>query len=136
MKLQAMTALPLHCIVSCAGKTPKLFKSFFLKLFLAKRSSKWPKVRHQFLNSAAPKQCAACGKSSALEVHHIHPVHLYPELELDPNNLIILCENLTLNCHLSFGHLGNWEAWNPTVVIDAATYNEKVNNRKTTRFPQ
>lgn len=83
------------------------------------RSSKWSKVRKQFV--VAHPTCAACGSSSKLEVHHIKPFHLHPELELEFGNLMTLCENKSTKCHLMLGHLGDWHDFNPNVVVDAAT---------------
>jgi hypothetical protein len=83
-----------------------------------KRSSKWPSVRAAWLK-ANPK-CAACGSAVKVEVHHMHPFHLFPERELDPTNFITLCEGRGgCNCHLTFGHCGNWSHWNESVVGDA-----------------
>lgn len=82
------------------------------------RSSRWEAVRNAFL--AQHEACAACGDAVDLQVHHIKPFHLYPELELDPDNLIVLCEGKGNNhCHLNIGHLGNWKRENPNVVADA-----------------
>lgn len=71
--------------------------------------------------------CACCGSESALQVHHIRPRWLYPELELAPHNLITLCESYRygLNCHLVIGHLGNWSRTNPHVVDDAAEWRRR-----------
>jgi len=83
-----------------------------------KRSSQWPKVEKTFRESHPT--CAACGASSKIQVHHKHPFHLFPELELDPNNLISLCMGPNA-CHLFVGHGDNFKAWNPNVESDAAT---------------
>jgi 5-methylcytosine-specific restriction enzyme A len=86
---------------------------------LKRRSSKWPALRKAFL-SANPT-CAACGHTSDLEVHHILPYHENPELELDPNNLITLCDRPGPdNHHLTVGHLGDFKSKNPNVREDAA----------------
>jgi len=66
-------------------------------------------------------------------VHHVRPVHLFPELELEPGNLVTLCEGETMNCHLFFGHLGWWKAWNPTVAVDASRMRRKMAARPTGR---
>lgn len=96
----------------------------------AKRSGKWPTVRskHLLLND----KCAVCGSVKSLEVHHIVPFHVDPSKELDPNNLITLCEtkNNGVNCHLLFGHLGNYKCYNNTVLYDAAQWNSKLRDRK------
>lgn len=95
----------------------------------SKRSDHWPKVRRQHLN--ANPVCAVCGGKKKLEVHHIKPFHLFPKLELDPTNLITLCENKNdgVNCHLLFGHLGNFKSVNANVVEDASTWNKKIAER-------
>ena len=87
---------------------------------LSKRSNKWPAVRKAYLVDHGT--CAACGSVNKLEVHHIKPFHLHPELELDPTNFISLCESGDhgINCHLQVGHLGNFKNENPNVVRDAA----------------
>lgn len=56
-----------------------------------------------------------CGNEKNLEVHHIQPFHLQPELELDQSNLITLCEAIGADCHLRQGHLGNWKGCNPNI---------------------
>jgi hypothetical protein len=83
------------------------------------RSPHWPHVRAAFLHG---KACAACGGSENLEAHHKKPFHLHPDLELDPSNLICLCEKPSHNCHFIFGHAGNWHGYVPTVEADAAKH--------------
>lgn len=84
-----------------------------------KRSNKWPKVReeHLKLNPA----CAVCRGTDQLEVHHIVPFHINQELELDPNNLITLCESAShgIICHMCIGHNGNYKDNNTNVLKDA-----------------
>jgi hypothetical protein len=66
-----------------------------------------------------------------LEVHHIKPFHLHPELELEPKNLITLCENKSdgVNCHLLFGHLGSFRSFNVRVISDAIEWKAKILSR-------
>jgi 5-methylcytosine-specific restriction endonuclease McrA len=92
----------------------------FLKIRYAKRSPKWPSVRKTHLENN--NTCSACGRSKNLEVHHIKPVHLFPELELDADNLITLCAD---PCHIVFGHFMNFKKWNPSVVSDTSEYLDK-----------
>ena len=95
-----------------------------------KRSSKWPKTRKKFL--LENPCCAVCGRDNGKrEVHHIKPFHLHPELELDPNNLITLCENKKngVNCHLLFGHLGCYRSFNENVKKDAEEWIKKIKER-------
>ena len=92
----------------------------------AKRSSQWRKVRKAAIDKHP--YCAACGGISKLEVHHIVPFNIDPSLELDPKNLIVLCESGHggVNCHLHYGHLGNYAHINPEVVLDADIWLRKV----------
>jgi 5-methylcytosine-specific restriction endonuclease McrA len=98
--------------------------NFLKKLRYAIRSPKWANVRKEHLKNNAT--CAACGRDKKLEVHHIKPVHLFPELELDPSNLVTFCAD---PCHIVFGHLMNFKSWNSNVLIDSDLYLNKVNNR-------
>ena len=82
------------------------------------RSSHWETVRKHFLK--AHPACAACGIVDDLQVHHIKPFHLHPELELDTTNLVVLCENTDNNCHFVIGHHRNWKSENPNVLAEAA----------------
>ena len=93
------------------------------------RSGKWPKVRKHHLENHPV--CAVCGGAELLEVHHIRPFHLHPELELDPENLVTLCEAKKggVNCHLFVGHLGSYRSFNTAVVTDAAAWAEKIARR-------
>lgn len=90
------------------------------------RSSHWPAVRKAHLEKHPA--CEVCGHSGErVNVHHIRPFHLHPELELEPTNLITLCEDEHfVNCHLFIGHLGNFSGWNPGVVMDAALFKHKL----------
>jgi hypothetical protein len=85
-----------------------------------KRSTHWPAIRRAHLREH--KTCAACGTKFNLEVHHIIPYQLNPALELEPTNLITLCDNEDsgIRCHLYFGHLGDFNQYNPAVEYDAA----------------
>jgi hypothetical protein len=70
-------------------------------------------------------RCAACFGKDYLEVHHVKPFHLHPELELEPANLITLCENPTHNCHFIFGHVLDWRLANPFVRDDAGLFHTR-----------
>jgi hypothetical protein len=82
-----------------------------------RRSSKWPAVRRAWL--LEHPTCDLCGGDRNLEVHHVEPFHQRPDLELQPSNLLTLCEDSGrvkgLNCHLVAGHLGSWQSINPYV---------------------
>lgn len=98
--------------------------SLFKKIRFAERSPKWSKVRKDHLKQNPC--CAACGAKNKQEVHHIKPVHLFPDLELDVSNLITLCAD---PCHITFGHLMNFKSWNEDVSKDCSVYYNKIQNR-------
>jgi 5-methylcytosine-specific restriction endonuclease McrA len=83
------------------------------------RSPQWCHVRDKFLKENS--NCAACGSERHLQVHHVKPFHLHPELELDPANFITLCMD-TNECHLNIGHGDSFSAYNPNVREDAADF--------------
>lgn len=95
-----------------------------------KRSTRWPKVREEHLKNNPA--CAVCGETSKVEVHHIHPFSNDPELELNPSNLITLCEVASkgIICHLLIGHCGNYRHYNPTVLQDAQYIKQLLANYK------
>lgn len=81
------------------------------------RSSEWGRVEKEHL--LREPACLACGhKGHGLQVHHIKPFHLHPQLELDPNNLMTLCEIKGRDHHLLLGHLDEWESYNENVKSD------------------
>lgn len=91
----------------------------------ARRSSAWPRIRKEYLSNHS--SCECCGGTEQLEVHHKKPVRLFPELELDYNNLVTLCEKR--RCHLTMGHLHSYQSYNPDVEIDVAKWEKKIRNR-------
>jgi hypothetical protein len=95
-----------------------------IKALSAPRSPKWRRLRNEHLKQHP--ECAVCGRTKNIVPHHIVPVHKDLTKELDPCNLITLCEGETFNCHLFFGHLGNWTKNNPTVVEDAIAWRNKL----------
>lgn len=92
-------------------------------LGLPRRSPRWPALRAKHLK--AQPTCQACGGTSRLEVHHIESFHTRPDLELDPSNLITLCE-AGANCHFTFGHLRDWMVVNPHVEQDVFIYLSRI----------
>jgi len=89
------------------------------------RSSKWPKVRAEAVRRTP--YCIACGRSKDLEAHHIRPFHLHPELELDLENICVLCAD---PCHIVHGHLMDWKRFNPTVLEDCRRYRQNLERAK------
>ena len=101
-----------------------MFSFFNKKIRFAVRSGRWSSVRKNFLKKN--NTCAACGTNKGLEVHHIEPVHINPDKELDENNLIALCSG---KCHLLFGHLMHFKSWNPDVEEDCKEMLQKIKKR-------
>ena len=95
-------------------------------IYGAARSGKWPALERNWLK--VHPHCAACGTSEQVSVHHKRPFHLHPDLELDPANLITLCEKHC--CHLMHGHNGDWHAYNPHVEEDTRFFRRRVEQRK------
>lgn len=111
-------------------------KEFFLKLFNrdyrifgALRSNRWPEARNFYIKKHP--FCVICGKTDlkVLVVHHKKPFHLHPELELDPTNFVTLCESAGMNCHITFGHLGNFKSFNDKIDGDIIIWNQKISTR-------
>jgi hypothetical protein len=94
-----------------------------------KRSSKWASTRKHHLEKHG--ECALCGGTKKLEVHHIRPFHVHPELELEATNLITLCEDKGngVYCHLFFGHLGSFKSVNENLLEDLEIWKNKLKNR-------
>ena len=80
-----------------------------------KRNPLWDNIRDEHVLNHPT--CAACGSNKRLQVHHIQPFHLYPELELEPTNLITLCMDIS-ECHLLLGHGDNFRMFNPDILND------------------
>lgn len=91
------------------------------------RSKEWPKVRRAHLKLFPT--CAVCGGKKKLQVHHIKPFHLHPQLETEMSNLITVCEAPGHDCHLQFGHLGSFKSWNKDIRKDAERWLKKRLNR-------
>ena len=88
----------------------------------SERSGRWPAVRREFLRNNPC--CEACGTTASLHVHHVRPFYLWPELELEPHNLITLCpEHHFFIGHDEDGPWGpkkpNWKTSNRYVWRDA-----------------
>lgn len=96
---------------------------------LSGRSSQWPRVRREHLRKIP--YCQACGGTEGLEVHHVVPVHFDKTKELEPSNLMTLCEKR--GCHFAFGHLYDWRGYNPYAEEDAL---RQVNKVRYQRLPR
>lgn len=88
------------------------------------RSPEWARVAME--HRRREPACVVCGyKGRKVQVHHIKPFHLHPQLELDPHNLITLCEARGRNHHLLLGHLNSWESYNEHIREDAKHFRHK-----------
>src|SRR3972149_7060759 len=92
-----------------------------------RRSSKWENIKYCFL--LKHDSCAACGSKNRLQVHHKLPFGLYPELELDENNLITLCMG-KYECHFKIGHGESWVRNNKNIDDDIKELKANPENRK------
>lgn len=75
-------------------------------LSVAGRAPGWTALRRRYL--AANPVCIITGSYVDLDVHHVKPVSLFPELELAWDNLATVRRDV----HLLVGHCGNWSLWN------------------------
>lgn len=57
-------------------------------------SYKWKKKRRE-IQKLYNGRCAICGSAEKCEAHHIISLSIVPQLRLDNDNLILLCEH----CH-------------------------------------
>lgn len=85
------------------------------------RSRDWDAVRDRHIEMFP--YCVACGGTTALQVHHIVPFHISPDLELVPENLITLCMG-DHDCHLKLGHGGSFRCYNPEIARDVKLFRE------------
>ena len=70
----------------------------------ARRS--WAVRKAMSLYRAKNPECAWCGRSKKLEVHHIEPVSVSPDKAGDESNFMMLCRKPA--CHQMIGHNGDW----------------------------
>ena len=76
------------------------------------------------------KVCRACRRHEWLEVHHICPVHLFPEKEMVEQLWVVLCNPGSMGgCHLLFGHLQSWSSYNMQVEYDVSRWAERIGSR-------
>lgn len=92
------------------------------------RARGWTSLRNEWI--ASHSTCACCGIDTQLAVHHVKPLHLFPELELDDTNLITLCQRPERFCHYIFGHFFDWMAYNPDIKRFAPLMLKRIQNKK------
>lgn len=86
------------------------------------QSRRWRSIAARHLREYPA--CAACGSTSRVRPHHVIPVSVDPSRQYDHSNLLSLCESYThgVNCHLFFGHGGQWDTYNPNAIADAFSW--------------
>lgn len=97
-------------------------KDFFQGKPVAARSKGWSRVRRKYAKKNP--RCAITG-SKKIQIHHRQPVHLFPEKELDPNNLI----SLRRDVHLIIGHLGSFYSYNKSIDKDVKVWRKRFITR-------
>lgn len=70
----------------------------------------WRQTRNEFIRWEPI--CQMCARDKNLQVHHILPWHLRPDLRYEHQNLVTLCAD----CHLRFGHYNNWKDYNIEIL--------------------
>jgi len=63
--------------------------------------------------------CAWCGTTNKIEVHHVCPQHIRPDLAHDTNNMVCLCRVGGKGCHYYIGHHGKEWRYVFTNVMEA-----------------
>lgn len=108
-----MTIFILALIILCATALAIYLLYGRFPVPFGKRHSGWSGLRngHLVMNPV----CVACGTKNNLTVHHIIPVNIDPDLELDPKNLVTMCQHH----HFAIGHWNNWRRYNINVIEDS-----------------
>lgn len=88
------------------------------------RSPHWSTVRKEFLRKN-PK-CILTGTNKDLDVHHVKPFHLYPNLELEESNL----RTISHPYHFLIGHLCCWSNINSEFDWDVGQWAARIRERK------
>lgn len=96
---------------------PETYAVLNLAALMIQRSSHWHALQKAHLEKEP--FCRWCGGVDDLQVHHILPVHVCKERELDPTNLITLCMAPGRECHFVHGHLGGWWRYNRHIQLEA-----------------
>lgn len=93
-----------------------------------KRSPKWGAFKKEY-EKTHPKVCAVCGSKKGVALHHLRPFHLHPELELEENNMLWVCERPGHDHHFMVAHLEDYKSFNPTAKEDAEIWRKKIQER-------
>jgi 5-methylcytosine-specific restriction endonuclease McrA len=88
------------------------------------RSPKWREFSKAIIK--AEGVCSVCTRTRGLECHHEIPFWIAQDLELEPDNVIVLCRR----CHLIFGHNGNWKRLNASCSTDVIHWAAKMKGKE------
>ena len=117
--IRSVLLFALLCFTGCPAPAPQPVTQ---EMRAEPRSACWKKTRAEYIGQHPA--CEFCGEK-ATQVHHIKPYHLYPELECEPSNLLSVCDH----CHLRFAHGGDYRAYNPHAMEDAALMSKRRKER-------
>lgn len=92
------------------------------------RNSKYRKASKEFKKG---KVCELTGTKKKLQTHHIYPVWLFPEKEMDKDNWVVLSGAKIKGVipHQWFGHYGDYRKYNPNIREDIKLWKQKIINR-------
>lgn len=80
------------------GFTKEEWQKRFKNAQTFRRSSEWAKCRILILKRDN-YTCQICETSPARVIHHLNSVIVFPEMSLDPDNLITVCDECHKNWH-------------------------------------
>jgi hypothetical protein len=87
----------------------------------------WKNFRLRLIKERHPLRCRLCGDWKKVQLHHVLPVSIRPDLECERSNIVELCK---LH-HFIIGHLSNWTNYNVHFWEDFhALKNTKYSNIK------
>jgi len=95
-----------------------------MKEATVQRSLDWETVKRGYLKTH--RECAFCGATTKLDVHHKIPVKVRRDLELNEDNFMTLCSKAQNNCHFVHGHFYNWDRYNTCIEVDAAVWRTRI----------
>lgn len=105
-EIGVMVASYLYPMLDAKEKAPRLRVETPSQAFV--RTEQWKKLRSQAIDKYGRK-CMKCGSEDDVQVDHIKPKSLYPELALALDNLQILC----WSCNKAKGKSDNGEDYRP-----------------------
>lgn len=118
----------LYSVLGLTQQTLGIGDYSFERTLGATRSPQWSSFKIEFAKTH-PKICAICGTTKGCQLHHKTPFSRDLSRELDPTNLVWLCEQGEHSCHLIFGHLYSFFSYNTDLDNTIAEWSGKITNR-------